>query len=98
MALRARQLVAGGPQYVVVTGGDLVTGTEALDAVWAAGEQRYKSEPRRMGGNQVWSGAVFSAAIAARLAHGDSVVEALAYAKGLVVRAIQDAAEWRIGH
>lgn len=97
MAQAARELVSGGGQYVVVTGGDLVTGTEALDAVWADGEERYMSAPRVMGRNQVGSGAVFSAAIAARLAHGDSVVEALAYAKGLVGRAIQDATNWRMG-
>jgi hydroxymethylpyrimidine kinase/phosphomethylpyrimidine kinase len=97
MALAARQLGSGGPQYVVVTGGDLVTGIEALDAVWAAGEDRYMSAPRVTSRNLVGSGAVFSAAIAARLAHGDDVVAALGYAKGLVARAIQDAAEWRIG-
>jgi hydroxymethylpyrimidine kinase/phosphomethylpyrimidine kinase len=97
MALAARQLVAGGPQYVVVTGGDLVTGTEALDAVWAAGKERFMSAPRVSGRNSLGSGAVFSAAIAARLAHGDEVLDALAYAKGLVARAIQDAADWRIG-
>jgi hydroxymethylpyrimidine kinase/phosphomethylpyrimidine kinase len=97
MALAARQLVAGGPQYVVVTGGDLVTGTEALDAVWAAGKERFMSAPRIAGRNSLGSGTVFSAAIAARLAVGDEVVDALAYAKGLVGRAIQDAAEWRLG-
>lgn len=98
MAKAARELVSGGDQFVVVTGGDLVTGTEALDAVWAAGEERYMSVPRVAGRNNVGSGAVFSAAIAARLAHGDDVVQALGYAKGLIVRAIQDAADWRIGH
>jgi hydroxymethylpyrimidine/phosphomethylpyrimidine kinase len=97
MARAACQLVSGGPQYVVVTGGDLVTGTEALDAVWAAGKERFMSAPRIAGRNLVGSGAVFSAAIAGRLALGDDVVDALAYAKGLVGRAIQDAADWRMG-
>jgi hydroxymethylpyrimidine/phosphomethylpyrimidine kinase len=97
MAKAAHQLVGGGPQYVVVTGGDLVTGTEALDAVWAAGSLRFMSAPRVPSRNSWGSGAVFSAAIAARLALGDTVPDALAYAKGLVTRAIADAAEWRIG-
>jgi hydroxymethylpyrimidine kinase/phosphomethylpyrimidine kinase len=97
MAVAARQLVSGGPQYVVVTGGDLVTGTEALDAVWAAGKERFMSAPRISGRNSHGSGTVFAAAIAARLALGEDVVDALAYAKGLVSRAIQDAAEWRLG-
>jgi hydroxymethylpyrimidine kinase/phosphomethylpyrimidine kinase len=97
MALAARQLVAGGPRYAVVTGGDLVTGDEALDAVWAAGRERFMGAPRVAGRNYMGRGAVFSAAITARLAMGDEVVDALAYAKGLVARAIGDAADWRLG-
>jgi hydroxymethylpyrimidine kinase/phosphomethylpyrimidine kinase len=97
MALAARQLVAGGPRYVVVTGGDMVIGGEALDAVWAAGKERFMSAPRLPSRNSRGTGAVFSAAVTARLAHGDSPVDALAYAKGLVTRAIEDAAEWRMG-
>jgi hydroxymethylpyrimidine/phosphomethylpyrimidine kinase len=34
MAGAAGQLAAGGPKYVVVTGGDLAIGDEAVDAVW----------------------------------------------------------------
>lgn len=97
MALAARQLVAGGPRYAVVTGGDLVTGHEALDAVWAAGRERFMGVPRVTGRNSLGSGAVFSAAITARIALGDEVVDALAYAKGLVARAIGDAADWKLG-
>jgi hydroxymethylpyrimidine/phosphomethylpyrimidine kinase len=97
MALAARQLVAGGPRYVVVTGGDLVTGSEALDAVWAAGKERFMGAPRVSGRNSLGSGATFSAAIAARIALGDEVMDAMAYAKGLVARAIGDATDWRIG-
>jgi hydroxymethylpyrimidine kinase/phosphomethylpyrimidine kinase len=80
MALAARQLVAGGPRYVVVTGGDLVTGDEAIDAVWAAGKERFMSAPRVVARNSRGSGTAFSAAIAARLALGDEVPDALAYA------------------
>jgi hydroxymethylpyrimidine/phosphomethylpyrimidine kinase len=97
MAKAARQLVAGGPRYVVVTGGDMVTGSDALDAVWAAGAERFMSAPRIVARNSHGSGDVFSAAIVARLALGDSVVDAMAFAKGLVARAINDAAGWRMG-
>jgi hydroxymethylpyrimidine/phosphomethylpyrimidine kinase len=97
MAVAARQLAAGGPRYVVVTGGDLVTGSEAIDAVWAAGSERVMSAPRVVARNVRGSGDVFSAAIAARLALGDAVADAMAYAKGLVTRAITDAADWRMG-
>lgn len=97
MAKAARQLVAGGPRYVVVTGGDMVVGAEATDAVWAAGAERFMTAPRVQSRNSHGSGDVFSAAIVARLALGDSEIDAMAFAKGLVARAIADAADWRLG-
>jgi len=97
MVTAARQLVSGGARYVVVTGGDLVTGNEAIDAVWAAGSERTMSAPRVVARNSRGSGDVFSAAIVARIALGDSVPDAMAYAKGLVARAISDASDWRMG-
>jgi hydroxymethylpyrimidine/phosphomethylpyrimidine kinase len=97
MALAAEQLAARGPRCVVVTGGDLVTGTEALDAVWLGGQARYLSVPRVPGRNTRGSGDVFATAIAARLALGDGVADALTFAKGMVSRAIGDAAGWRLG-
>jgi hydroxymethylpyrimidine/phosphomethylpyrimidine kinase len=98
MAGAAGQLAAGGAKYVVVTGGDLVTGEEAIDAVWVDGSTRYMHSPRIASRNSQGSGAVFSAAIAARLALGDGVLDALTFAKTLVGRAIIDAAEWRLGN
>ncbi|WP_203898257.1 bifunctional hydroxymethylpyrimidine kinase/phosphomethylpyrimidine kinase [Virgisporangium aliadipatigenens] len=97
MARAAEELAARGPKCVVVTGGDLVTGTEALDAVWAGGEFRYMSAPRVAARNTRGSGDVFATAVAARLALGDGLLDALAFAKGLVARAISDAAGWRLG-
>jgi hydroxymethylpyrimidine/phosphomethylpyrimidine kinase len=97
MARAARQLVSGGPRHVVVTGGDMVIGSEATDAVWAAGAERFMSAPRVLSRNSRGSGDVFSAAIAARLALGDSETEAMGFAKGLVARAIADAADWKMG-
>jgi hydroxymethylpyrimidine kinase/phosphomethylpyrimidine kinase len=97
MAKAARELVAGGSRYAIVTGGDMVTGSDATDAVWAAGAERFMSAPRVLSRNSRGSGDVFSAAIAARLALGDSEIEAMAFAKGLVARAITDAADWRLG-
>jgi hydroxymethylpyrimidine kinase/phosphomethylpyrimidine kinase len=98
MAGAASQLAAGGARYVVVTGGDLVTGDEAIDAVWADGSTRYMHAPRIASRNSQGSGAVFSAAVAARLAVGEHVLDALAFAKGLIGRAISDAADWRLGN
>jgi hydroxymethylpyrimidine kinase/phosphomethylpyrimidine kinase len=97
MAGAAAQIAAGGPRYVVVTGGDFVTGTDAVDVLWADGAARVLSAPRHAGRNHAGSGATFAAAVAARLAFGDEAPDAIAFAKSFVGRAIGDAAEWRIG-
>jgi hydroxymethylpyrimidine/phosphomethylpyrimidine kinase len=84
MAGAAGQLAAGGPKYVVVTGGDLAIEDEAVD-------------PRIVSRNTHGTGCSFSAAIAARLALGDSTPDAIVFAKEYVARAITGARGWRIG-
>jgi hydroxymethylpyrimidine kinase/phosphomethylpyrimidine kinase len=97
MAKAAAQLSAGGPQYVVVTGGDFVVGDNAIDVLWADGAARLLHSPRISSRNTDGSGATFATAVAARLTLGDDPAEAIAWSKGFVGRAISDAAEWRIG-
>jgi hydroxymethylpyrimidine kinase/phosphomethylpyrimidine kinase len=97
MAAAAAQLAAAGPKYVVVTGGDMVVGDEAIDAVWADGSVRFMHAPRLSARNSQGSGAVFSAALAGRIALGDQVLDALAFAKSVVGRAISDASQWKLG-
>jgi hydroxymethylpyrimidine/phosphomethylpyrimidine kinase len=97
MAGAASQLAAGGAKYVVVTGGDLAGSEEAIDAVWTAQGTRFLTAPRIRTRNTHGSGCSFSAAIAARLACGDPVPEALAFAKAYVTRAIAGGSGWRLG-
>ena len=97
MAGAASQLASGGPRYVVITGGDFVTGSDAVDVVWIDGAVRMLHSPRIASRNTLGSGGTFAAAIAARLALGDEPPDAIAFAKGFVSRAIGDAAEWQLG-
>ena len=72
MAERGRP--AGGRAaraIVVITGGDFVAGTDAIDVLWADGAARMLHSPRITSRNTDGSGATFATAIAARLALGD---------------------------
>ncbi|HLL66094.1 MAG TPA: bifunctional hydroxymethylpyrimidine kinase/phosphomethylpyrimidine kinase [Micromonosporaceae bacterium] len=97
MAQAASQIAAGGPKYVVVTGGDLMRGDEAIDAVWFDGTAGFLHGPRIATRNTLGCGASFASAIAARIALGDGPADAIRHAKGFVGRALSDAAEWRLG-
>jgi hydroxymethylpyrimidine kinase/phosphomethylpyrimidine kinase len=97
MARAAELLGTTGARCVVVTGGDLGDDAEAIDVVWTPDGSRQLSGPRVHTRNTHGSGCSFSAAIAARLARGDEVPEALEYAKAYVVRAIAGASRWRLG-
>jgi hydroxymethylpyrimidine kinase/phosphomethylpyrimidine kinase len=97
MAGAAAQLASAGPKHVVVTGGDLVTGDEAVDALWAESGARFLRYPRIATRNTHGTGCTFSAAIAARLALGDEPADAITYAKQYVARALTGARDWEIG-
>jgi hydroxymethylpyrimidine kinase/phosphomethylpyrimidine kinase len=97
MAGAAAQLASNGPKYVVVTGGDMVAGDEAVDAVWTDAGARFLRYPRVLTRNSHGTGCTFSAAIAGRLALGDSVPDALVYAKEYVARALIGARDWKLG-
>jgi hydroxymethylpyrimidine/phosphomethylpyrimidine kinase len=97
MAAAAAQLGAWGARCVVVTGGDLGADAEAVDAVWTADRSWFISGPRLSTRNTHGSGCTFSAAIAARLALGDAVPDALGAAKAYVAAAIGGSAAWRLG-
>jgi hydroxymethylpyrimidine/phosphomethylpyrimidine kinase len=97
MAGAASQLAAGGPRYVVITGGDFVTGDEAVDAMWVDGSVRMLHAPRLTTRNTYGSGSAFATAIAGRIALGDSPADAVAWAKSFVGRAISSASDWELG-
>jgi hydroxymethylpyrimidine/phosphomethylpyrimidine kinase len=96
MAGAAGQLAAEGAKYVAVTGGD-AGGDESVDALWTPAGARFLHAPRVVTTNTHGTGCTFSAAVAARLALGDAVPDAVVAAKEYVTRALRAAAEWRLG-
>ncbi|RZU51982.1 hydroxymethylpyrimidine/phosphomethylpyrimidine kinase [Krasilnikovia cinnamomea] len=92
----AAQLAAAGPGAVVVTGGD-AEGGEVADLLWTNGGARTFAGPRVETTNQHGTGCTFSAAVAARLALGDEVGEAVGFAKGYVTRALAGGRDWTVG-
>jgi hydroxymethylpyrimidine/phosphomethylpyrimidine kinase/hydroxymethylpyrimidine kinase/phosphomethylpyrimidine kinase/thiamine-phosphate diphosphorylase len=97
MAEAAAQLAAGGAAHVVVTGGDLTEGDQAVDAMWIDGALRFLRGPRVPTRHNHGSGCTFSAAIAAGLARGLTVLAAVELAKSYVARAMAGSAQWRVG-
>jgi hydroxymethylpyrimidine/phosphomethylpyrimidine kinase len=94
----AQELADGGPDLVVITGGD-PTGREheAVDVVVSGGHvQRHRAE-RIDTVNDHGTGCSFASAIAARLAHGDEPSIAVDHARAFVRRGLATAAHWRLG-
>lgn len=83
MAGAAAQLAARGAKYVVITGGRL-SGDECVDAIWTNSGVRFLHATRIATAGARGAGATFSAAIAARLAHGMDVGDAVTSAKEYV--------------
>lgn len=96
MAGAAAQLASNGAQCVVVTGGNL-GGEEAIDAMWTPSGVRMLRAPRLKTRNTHGTGCTFSAAIAARLAHGYPTEDSIEFAKRFVRAALAGAAGWRLG-
>jgi hydroxymethylpyrimidine kinase/phosphomethylpyrimidine kinase len=94
MAGAAGQLAADGARFVVITGG-AGSGDESIDAMWTPAGARFLHAPRVPTRNAHGTGCTFSAAVAARLALGDAVPEALAAAKQYVTWALEGAMHWR---
>jgi len=97
MAGAAAQIAAeGGAKFVIITGGD-APGDEAVDALWTDAGARFLRAPRIATNNTHGTGCTFSAAVAARLAMGDAVPDALVRAKEYVSWALQGAVDWKLG-
>ena len=91
MASAAGHLASLGPAHVVITGGGL-GGDESIDAVWTPTGTRFMRSPRIDAPNTRGTGCMFSAMIAANLARGRGVTEAVTLAKEHVTRALTAAA------
>ncbi len=99
----ARDIAALGPSYVVIKGGHreqpgAVPG-EAIDLVYSAPADAvfYFAAPFTVGRNTHGTGCTFSSAIAALLAWGWPVEEAIAGAKAFVSDAILGSQNWKLG-
>src|SRR5215469_8988532 len=86
MRRAAIDLVRIGARAALITGGAL-EGTDAIDVLFDGHEIHEFSRPRR-GSRAHGAGCTLSAAIAALLAHGDSLIDAIGAAKNYVSRAI----------
>jgi hydroxymethylpyrimidine kinase/phosphomethylpyrimidine kinase len=91
----AERIRATGARYAVVKGGHL---TESADDVVAGPEGTVVLPGERIAtGNDHGTGCSLSAAVAAHLALGLDVPEALALAKQFVARALAGGADWELG-
>ena len=92
----ATRIGATGPQGVVVKGGRL-GGERSPDVVWTAGRTRQLAAARVATANDHGTGCSLAAAIAANLALGHAIDDAIDGAKTFVTDAIAAAAPWRLG-
>jgi len=91
----AERIRATGARYAVVKGGHL---TESADDVVAGPDGVFVLPGERVDtGNDHGTGCTLSAAVAAHLARGASVPEAITQAKGFVARALAGGVAWRLG-
>ncbi len=91
----AEKIRATGARYVVVKGGHL---TESAEDVVAGPDGVVVLPGERVDtGNDHGTGCSLSAAVAAHLARGAGVPEAIAQAKAFVARALAGGADWRLG-
>jgi hydroxymethylpyrimidine/phosphomethylpyrimidine kinase len=84
----ARRIHRLGPRHVLVKGGHLKG--EAVDLLWNGREFTTFTAPRIESANTHGTGCTFSAAIAAGLARGQALPEAVREAKAYVTRAIRE--------
>ncbi|WP_324650559.1 bifunctional hydroxymethylpyrimidine kinase/phosphomethylpyrimidine kinase [Georgenia sp. H159] len=88
LAEAARRIHALGPQYVLVKGGVELPGDDAVDVLFDGEEITVFSEPK-VGQERVsGAGCSLAAAVAAELAKGATVPDAVATAKALVTASI----------
>ncbi|HWL66397.1 MAG TPA: bifunctional hydroxymethylpyrimidine kinase/phosphomethylpyrimidine kinase [Actinomycetota bacterium] len=89
MKQAARELHDLGPRAVLVKGGHLA-GAEAIDVFYDGDRVAELSGPRFETEDTHGTGCALSAAIAARLAHGDDLFDAVTFAKEFVAGAIRN--------
>ena len=96
MEAQARRLIALGAKAVLMKGGHGV-GDDATDILVTMSDVQRFSAPRIATRNTHGTGCTLSAAIAARLAGGDSLPDAVAAAKSYVWKAIEAGQQLAVG-
>lgn len=94
----ARRLHALGPRFVVVKGGHLEADDEAVDVLYDGREIVHLARPRIRTRHTHGTGCIFASAIAAHLAQGRDVPDAVARAKEFVTKAIEHGLPLGGGH
>ena len=94
----AARLRALGPQAVLLKGGHLTKGAESVDVLDDGAEPLTLAAPRIATGNTHGTGCTLSSAIAALLARGLSLRDAVREAKAYVTAAIRAADRLKVGH
>ncbi len=89
MEQAARAIAELGPKHVLIKGGHAAG--PALDLLWSGGKVHEFAAERIISTNTHGTGCVLSAAITARLARGDSLIDAVQGAKQFVTAAIRTA-------
>lgn len=85
----ARAIYTFGPQAVLVKGGHLDGEADAVDVLFDGNAVHYFRAPRLDTPHTHGTGCTYASAIAARLARGEALVEAVRHAKGYVTEAIR---------
>ena len=98
MKKAARELKELGCRWVVLKGGHLQTGPEAIDLLADGKELLLLRAPRLASGNTHGTGCTFASAIAAGLARGWEVPDAVRRAKEYVTEAIRGGFAMGSGH
>ncbi len=87
-----------GPRYVVVKGGHLPAESDAIDVLYDGQSFQEFRAPRLQTRNDHGTGCTFASAIAAELAKGAPVVEAVRIAKEYLAAVLQASVNLGIGH
>jgi hydroxymethylpyrimidine/phosphomethylpyrimidine kinase len=98
MFAAARRIRALGPRVVIVKGGHLDSGAEVIDVVCGPGGEFEMRGPRIKTRHTHGTGCTLSAAIAARLARGDALEDAIRGARAWLEGAIRHAPGLGAGH
>jgi hydroxymethylpyrimidine/phosphomethylpyrimidine kinase len=98
MRRAAKTIYAMGPKYVVVKGGHLPGTLDAIDLLFDGHAFEEFSSPRVETRNDHGTGCTFASAIAAELAKGNSVPNAVRIAKAYLAQVLKASTSLHIGH